>query len=79
MFTVEMYAAVRRAVMVEGISQREAARRFGLCRVTVRKMLQFTAPPGYQRRQPVRRPKLEPYVPFIDQMLREDQSRTPGQ
>ena len=75
MFTVEMYAAVRRAVYVEGISEREAARRFGLSRVTVHKMLQFSLPPRYQRQKPVRRPKLEPYLGLIDQMLQDDQQR----
>jgi hypothetical protein len=29
MFTVELYAKIRRAVMVEGVSRREAARRRG--------------------------------------------------
>lgn len=72
MHTVELYAAVRRAVYLEGISQREAARRFGLCRVTVRKMLKFALPPGYRRQQPVRRPQLAPYTGLIDEMLRQD-------
>ena len=75
MHTVELYAAVRRAVYVEGISEREAARRFGLSRVTVHKMLQFSVPPGYRRSQPVRHPKLEPYRGFIDQILQEDKQR----
>lgn len=75
MFIVEMYAAVRRAVSVEGLSQREAARRFGLSRATVRKMLEFSVPPGYTRQKPVRRPKLEAYVGLIDQMLLEDKDR----
>jgi len=70
-----MYAAVRRAVYVEGISEREAARRFGLSRVTVHKMLQFSLPPRYQRHKPVHRPKLEPFVGLIDQMLEEDKQR----
>ena len=39
--------------MVEGMSVREAAREFGLHRDTVRKMLQYSVPPGYQRRKPV--------------------------
>ena len=30
MFTVELYAKVRHAVMIEGLSRREAAKRFGL-------------------------------------------------
>ncbi len=72
---MELYAAVRRAVYVQGLSEREAARRFGISRMTVRKMLQFSVPPGYRRSKPVRRPKLEPYVGFIDQILQEDQQR----
>lgn len=72
---MEMYSAVRRAVFVEGISEREATQRFGLSRVTVHKMLQFSIPPGYQRQKPVHRPKLEPYVGLIDQMLEEDKLR----
>lgn len=72
---MEMYAAVRRAVFVEGISEREAARRFGLGRVTVHKMLQFSLPTGYQRTKLIRRPKLDPYVGLIDQILLEDQQR----
>jgi transposase len=35
MFTVELYARIRRAVMVEGLSRREAARRFGVHRNTI--------------------------------------------
>ena len=30
MYRVELYAAVRRSVYVEGVSERAAARRFGL-------------------------------------------------
>ena len=38
---MEFYAAVRRSVYVEGLSERAAARRFGLARETVRKMLRY--------------------------------------
>lgn len=72
MHTVELYAVVRRAVFVEGISRREAARRFGLARKTVRKMLEFAVPPGYHRQKPVARPKLAPYVGLIEEILRAD-------
>jgi len=41
MYTVELYARVRRAVHVDGRSQREVAREFGLARKTVRKMLEY--------------------------------------
>ena len=46
---VELYARVRHAVMIEGLSQREAARRFGIDPRTVRKMLSYSVPPGYVR------------------------------
>ena len=69
---MEMYARVRRACMVEGMSVREAAREFGLHRDTVRKMLQYSVPPGYRRSRPVRRPKLEPYVGVIEGILEGD-------
>src|SRR5215470_12059435 len=76
---VELYAQVRRAVYVEGISQREAARRFGIDPRTVAKMLAFSVPPGYRRSKPPARPKLDPFVGIIDRILEEDKSRPPRQ
>ena len=75
MYRVELYAQVRRSVFVEGISEREAARRFGLARETVRKMLRYAVPPGYRRQQPVRRPKLDRYTSVIDQIFQADQTQ----
>lgn len=56
---MELYARVRRSVIVEGHSERETARLYGLARETVRKMVRYSAPPGYQRQRPARRPKLD--------------------
>jgi transposase len=75
MFEVEIYGRVRRAVLVEGKSQRAVAREFGLSRDTVRKMLQYAVPPGYQRQQPIRRPKLGPWLGVIDAILEDDKQR----
>jgi transposase len=72
---VEIYGRVRRAVRVEGRSQRAVAREFGLSRETVRKMLQYTVPPGYQRQQPIKRPKLGPWLGVIDAILDDDKQR----
>ena len=66
---MELYAAVRRSVYVEGWSERAAARRFGLARETVRKMLRYRLPPGYRRQKPIRCPKLEAFTGVIDQIL----------
>ena len=69
MYYVELYARVRRACMVEGMSVREASRVFGLHRDTVRKMLAYSALPGYRRQDPPRRPKLEPFTGVIGAIL----------
>ena len=74
MCKVDVYLRVRKAVIVEGVSIREAARVFGLHRDTVRKMLAYSVPPGYRRQTPPRRPKLEPYTGAIDQILEKDHS-----
>ena len=58
--------------MVDGMSTREASRVFSLHRDTVRKMLAYSAPPGYRRRQPPRRPKIGPYTGVIDRILEDD-------
>ena len=75
MYRVDVYLRVRRAVMVDGMSMREAARTFGLHRDTVRKMLAYSVPPGYRRQTPPRRPKLEPYTGVIDRILEDDLRR----
>src|ERR1700748_256505 len=72
---VELYARVRYAVRIEGISRREAARRFGIDPRTVAKMLSFSVPPGYRRSRPPARPKLDPFVGVIDAILTEDKGR----
>ena len=74
MFGVDGYLRVRRAVIVEGMSIREASRVFGLHRDTVRKMVAYSVPPGYRRHRPPRRPKLDPYRGVIDRILEEDVS-----
>ena len=72
---MELYARVRRAVLVEGRSERGVAHEFGLARETVRKMLRHSVPPGYRRQQPVRRPKLGPWLGVIDAILEADKSQ----
>lgn len=67
-----LYRDVRLAVVEEGLSEQEAARRFGIDRRTVKKMLRYTAPPGYRRTQPVQRPKLEEFTGIIDAILAAD-------
>ena len=72
MFQVDVYLRVRRGVMVEGMSIREASRVFSLHRDTVRKMLAYSVPPVARRQTSPRRPKLEPYTGVIDRILDDD-------
>ena len=72
MYKVDVYLRVRRAVMVEGMSIREASRVFGLHRDTARKMLAYSEPLGYRRQTSARRPKLELHTGVIDQILEKD-------
>ncbi len=78
MFVVEIYAAVRHFVFIEGHSRREAARVFGLNRETVLKMCRFSLPPGYTRTKPPEKPKLGPLLPVIDALLRRIAMRRPN-
>lgn len=74
MYSVELYARVRRACHVDGLSERAAARLFGIDRKTVSKLLKHTVPPGYRRSKPPVRPKLDPFLPIIDQILEADRA-----
>ena len=71
---VELYGRVRHAVIVQGMSRREAARVFGIDRRTVDKMVAFSVPPGYRRSKPIRRPKLDGFTGIIDQILEADKA-----
>ena len=79
MYAVEIYAAVRQYVFVEGKSRREAARLFGLSRDTVARMCRYSEPPGYVRTKPPEKPKLGPLIPVIDAILEADKSAPPKQ
>ena len=71
---VELYGRVRHAVQIEGLSRREAARRFGIDPRTVAKMMEFSVPPGYRRGGAPKRPKLDPFTAIIDQILEADRT-----
>jgi transposase len=74
MYGVDLYRRVRLACHRDGLSGREAARRFGIDRKTVTKILAHSVPPGYRRRQPPKRPKLDPFTDAIDRILIEDRT-----
>jgi hypothetical protein len=54
--------------MIDGLSRREAAKRFGVHRNTITKMLSFSVPPGYRRRKQRGLGKPETFT-FLDFVL----------
>jgi transposase len=72
---VELYAKVRYAVQIEGLSKRESGRRFGIDPKTVDKMMAFSVPPGYRRTKPPVRPKLDPFLLIFTKILADDKTK----
>ena len=72
---MELYLKVRRAHFHDGLSDRAIARDFGISRDSVVKMLTYSEPPGYRRKAPIKRPKLDGFTDQIDLWLGEDKTR----
>src|SRR6202521_604306 len=72
---VDVFNHIPQPNTFEGLSERAAARRFGIDPRTVSKMMKFSVPPGYVRKKAPAKPKLDPFIPVIDGILRDDQSR----
>jgi transposase len=69
---MELWKDVRRLVQTNALSKRAACKKFGLGWHTLTKILTHTEPPGYRQQRPRRKPKLEPFLPIIHQILEED-------
>jgi transposase len=69
---MENWAEIRRRVLVDGLSKRAACREYEIHWDTLRKILDRPEPPGYRRSAPRPRPKLDPFLPVIHQILEQD-------
>jgi transposase len=69
---MEIWAEVRRRVLVDGLSKRAACREYDIHWDTLKKILEHTEPPGYRRKGLRPRPKLDPFLPVIHQILEDD-------
>jgi hypothetical protein len=67
MLTVNHYELIRRAVLIDGLSEREAARKLNHSRNTIAKALRHPAPPGYRLSKERSRPSVEPFRAFVEQ------------
>ncbi|MFV1968780.1 MAG: IS21 family transposase [Pirellulaceae bacterium] len=72
MFTdMEKWAEIRRRVLNDEISKRAACAEYEIHWETLQKILTHSEPPGYRLAKP-RRSKLEPFLPIIDEILKND-------
>jgi len=72
MYKVDIYAKVRRDCLIDKESERSVARKYGINRRTVSKMLQHAEPPGYTRKSAIIKPKLADFEEFIAEILEQD-------
>ncbi|OHC46835.1 MAG: transposase [Rhodobacteraceae bacterium GWE1_64_9] len=71
---VELYQKVRRAVLIDGMSRRAAARYFGIDRKTIDKMLCFAEPAPHGRSGRTYGRKLSGFTDIIDKILGDDRT-----
>jgi len=66
---MQQWTDVRQAVLVDGISKREACRRFGIHWDTLQRILAHSAPPAYQRITKADRPVIGPWLDRLGELL----------
>ncbi len=76
---MENWAEIRRRVLVDGLSKRAACREYDIHWDTLTKILGHPEPPGYHRAAPRPKPKLDPFLPVIHQILEDDRKAPPKQ
>jgi len=69
---MEQWAEIRRAVLVDGLSKRQACRQFKIHFKTLQKILTHPAPPGYQRVAKRERPVIGPWLTRLRELLEEN-------
>lgn len=66
---MEQWTDVRRAVLVDGISKRQACRKFGIHWQTLERILRYPAPPGYLRKQAVAKAVIAPWLGRLKELV----------
>ena len=69
---MQLWADIRRRVLVEDVSKRQIPRETGMHWRTLEKVLAHPEPPPYRAPTPRARPKLGPYLDRISRILEED-------
>ena len=69
---MNLWTNVRRAVLNDRMSRREAAKKFNLNFRTIQKIVGHEEPPGYRRTEPREKPKIGRFIPIIHEILEAD-------
>jgi transposase len=77
--SMQEWTEIRRKVLVDGASKRSVMRDYGISHETLQKMLSHPEPPGYRQSVPRPKPKLEPYLGVIAEILAADRDAPPKQ
>ncbi|MGH8996968.1 MAG: hypothetical protein ACRDYB_13235 [Acidimicrobiales bacterium] len=76
---MDQWTEIRRRVLVEGASRRSICREYHLSPKTLKKILAHSEPPGYRIASPRPKPKLDGFLPVIDEILEADKTAPPKQ
>ena len=76
---MEMWSEIRREVLTGALSKRAAIAKYRVGWHTLKKMLAHGEPPGYRQAKQRPKPKLEPFLPVIWQILEDDGKAPPKQ
>lgn len=69
---MENWTNIRRDILVDGMSRREACKKYKLNFRTIQKILSHAAPPGYCQTTSRGKPKIEPFLAIIHAILEAD-------
>ncbi len=69
---MELWSEIRRRVLTGELTKRSACREYDLHWETLEKILTHVEPPGYRRTKPRHKPKIEPFLPIIEEILESD-------
>ena len=69
---MDWWTKIRLEVLRGETSKREVLRREGIHWETLKKILEYSEPPGYRRENPRPKPKIGPYLEQIAQIIEED-------
>jgi transposase len=69
---MDQWIQIRQRVLREGVSKRQIMRETGMHWETLKKILEHASPPGYQRSKSPKRPKIDPYLDRIRQIIEQD-------